>query len=268
LAKRILKMLNQYNESRHVAVQVDASVDVLSRDEKKAAAVKAIEALRAHGHAGIERNLTAAAAIAALKAEDLPHGEFGRFCTETLQISSTYRARLLRLHGVSAHVPEALAWAATQKHRLAECQSVLNLIKVVDDWLNRDRSPEPKSDSTTQARKRSNDIIAEQERVIEETAALVKEREKAISEQEFEIATRDDVIADLKRRLAECEDEIAALRDPLTDEAREQALEAMTSSRESAAGELAAIAKRYHWRPKDLRHDLENFTAVQNSADA
>ena len=31
----------------------------------------------------------------------------------------------------------------------------------------------------------------------------------------------------------------------------------MTSSRETAAGELAAIAKHYHWRPKDLRHELE-----------
>jgi len=54
-------MLNQYNESRHVTVQVDASVDLLSQDERKAAAVKAIEALRAHGHAGIEHNLAAAA---------------------------------------------------------------------------------------------------------------------------------------------------------------------------------------------------------------
>jgi len=238
-------MLNQDNESRHVTVQVDASVDVLSKDERKAAAVKAIEALRAHGNAGVERNLTAAAAIAALKAEDLPPGEFGRFCTETLQISSTYRARLLRLHGVSAHVPEALAWAATQKHRLAECQSVQNLIKVVDDWHNKDRSPESKSDSKTQERRRSKDIIAEQEHVIQETAALVKARDRTIFEHEFEIATRDDVIADLQRRLAECEDDIAALRDPLPDEAREQALEAMTSSRETAAGELAAIAKHY-----------------------
>jgi hypothetical protein len=86
-------MLNQYND---VTVQVDASV--LSLDERKAA-VKAIEALRAHGHAGIERNLAAAAAIAALKA-GLPHGEFDRFCTDELQISSRYRARLLRLDEV------------------------------------------------------------------------------------------------------------------------------------------------------------------------
>jgi len=261
-------MLDEFSQSTQVSVQVDAQpTDDLSRDEKKAAGVKAIEALRAHGNAGVERNLAAAAAVAALKA-DLPRGEFGPFCTETLQISTTYRARLLRLAEVGDHVREALAWAATQKHRLAECQSAQNLIKVVDDWLNKDKPAEPKADSKTQERGRSKDIIAEQERVIEETAALVKERDKTIFEHEFEVASRDDVIADLQRRLAECEDDIAALRDLLPDEAREQALEAMTSSRETAAGELAAIAKRYHWRPKDLRHELENFTAVQISADA
>jgi chromosome segregation ATPase len=255
------------SESEHIAVQVDASVDVLSKDERKAAAVRAIEALRAHGNAGIERNLDAAAAIAALKA-GLLHGEFGPFCTETLQISSTYRARLLRLDDVKDHVREALAWAATQKHRLAECQSAQNLIKVVDDWLNKDRAPEPKSDSNKQERRRSKDIIAEKERVIQETAALVRERDKTISEREFEVASRDDEIADLRRRLSECEEEIATLRDPLPDEVREQALEALTSSRESAADELAAIAKRHHWRLKDLRRELENFTAVQVLGDA
>jgi hypothetical protein len=246
---------------------VALSTDLPMVEQRRTVAIVAIAELRAHGHAGIERNLQAAAAVAALK-NNLPHGEFGRFCTETLQISATYRARLIRLHEIRDHLSEALGWAATQKHRFAECQSAHNLIKVVDDWFNKDKSPKSKSDSKTQARRRSKDSIAEQERVIQDTAALVKERDKAISEQEFEIATRDDVIADLERRLAECEDDIAALRDLLPDEAREQALEAMTSSRESAAGELAAIAKRYHWRVKDLRRDLETFTAVQISADA
>jgi len=259
-------MLDEFSQRTQVGVQVDAQpTDDLSRDEKKAAAVRAIAELRDHGRAGIDRNLQASAAVAALKA-DLPHGEFGRFCTETLQISSTYRARLLRLAEVGDHVREALAWAATQEHRLAECQSAQNLIKVVDDWFNKDKPAEPKA--KTQAGKRSQDIIAEQERVIEEAAALVQERDRTIFEHEFEIASRDDVIADLERRLAECEDDIAALRDPLPDEAREQALEAMTSSRATAAGELAAIAKRHHWRLKDLCHELENFTAVQISADA
>ncbi len=76
------------------------------------------------------------------------------------------------------------------------------------------------------------------------------------------------MIAHLRRRLAECEEDIATLRDPSPDEAREQALEALTSSRESATDELAAVAKRYHWRLKDLRRELENSTAVQFSGDA
>jgi hypothetical protein len=238
-------------------------IDLPTIDERKTAAARALADLRAHGHAGIECNLQAAAAVAALKAA-LPHGEFGRFCTETLQISPTYRARLVRLDEVKGYLSEALGWAATQKHRLAECQSVHNLIKVVDDWLSRDKTPEPKSDSKAQERRGSKDGICEQERVIRETAALIKERE-AISEREFEIAGRDTVIADLRQRLAECEHDIVGLRDTLPDEAREAALEALTSSRNSAADELEAIAKRYHWRLKDLRRELESFTAVEIS---
>jgi hypothetical protein len=250
-------MLNEYTEDTQGSLLDQHSSDAPAKHEMKEAARSAMAELRAHGKVGLVRNLAAAAAIAALK-EGLPHGEFGRFCTEELQISSAYRARLLRLDEVRGHVKEALDWAATQKHRLAECQSVQNLIKVVDDWLKKDRLPDPKSDSKAQERRRSKDIIAEQERVIQETAALVKERDKTISEHEFEIAIRDDEIADLRRRLAECEDDVAALRDPLPDEAREQALEALTASRESAAHELAAIAKRFHWRLKDLRYELED----------
>ena len=145
----------------------------------------AIEALRAHGNTSIERNLDAAAAIAALKAA-LPHGEFGRFCTDALQISSTYRARLLRLNDVRGHVREALAWAATQKHRFAECQSAQeNLIRVVNDWLNKDRAPEPKSELNTQQGPRSKDIIAELEQVV----AANEARERPFPEREFEVAS-------------------------------------------------------------------------------
>lgn len=163
---------------------------------------------------------------------------------------------------------EARAWAARQKHPLTECQSVQNLIKIVEDWLSKDRSAEAKSDSKTQGRRRASDIIAEQERVIHESAAVVQDRDKTISERDFEIANREGVIADLQRSLAECEDDIVALRDLLPAEAREQALDALTSAHELAADELAAIAERYHWRLKDPRHELENSTAVQISADA
>jgi hypothetical protein len=246
-------MLDKSHEASDLIVCVCESASVVSNDEKKAAAVKAFEALRAHDNVGIDRHLDAAAAIAALK-ETFPHGEFGRFCEGTLQISPSYRARMLRLHDVKDHVREALDWAATQKHRLAECQSVQNLLKVVDDWLKKDRSPEPDSDPNTQKRQRSKEVIADLQRVAQQTTALVAEREKVISDLKSKVAKQDDTIGDLLKRLVEREEDIVKLRDPLTSEARDKALVALTSSRQS---EFAAIAKRFHWCVSDLRRELE-----------
>jgi hypothetical protein len=256
--------MSESHEATDLTVPVDEFPGVVSDDGTKAAAVKAFEALRVHGNGGIERNLYAAASIAALKAAGLPRGEFSRFCTNELQISSTYRARLLRLDEVRDHVREALDCAQTQKHRLAECQSVQNLIKVVNDWRNKDRSRESKLDSDTQQGRRGKKVVADLEGVILQTTALVKERDKTISEQELQVASREEEIAHLRRCLAEDEEDFAT-RDPLPDDAHDQAFEALTSSRESAGEELAAIAKRYHWRLKDLRRELENCTAVQFS---
>jgi hypothetical protein len=253
------------NEATDLTVPDDEFPGVVSNEVKKVAAVKAFEALRVHGNGGIERNLYAAASIAALKAAGLPRGEFSRFCTNELLISSTYRARLLRLDEVRDHVREALDWAQTQKHRLAECQSVQNLIKVVNDWRNKDRPLESKLDLDTQQGRRGKKLVADLEGVILQTAALVQERDETISEQALQVASQDEVIAHLRRCLAEDEADFATLRDRIPDEARDQALDALTSSRESAADDLAAIAKRYHWRPKDLRRELENCTAVEFS---
>jgi hypothetical protein len=63
---------------------------LLPEDESKAAARTAIQALRVHGDGGVERNLNAAAAVAALK-KNLPHGEFGPFCERELNISNKPR---------------------------------------------------------------------------------------------------------------------------------------------------------------------------------
>jgi hypothetical protein len=247
-------MLDKCNEAAVLTVSVDECPDVVSNDGKKAAAVKAFEALRIHGNDRIERNLYAAAAIAALKEASLPRGEFGRFCTNDLQIAPTYRARLLRLHDVRDHVRQALAWAETQKHRLAECQSVQNLIKVVDDWLKKDSSSKPESNSNTEKRQRSKDVIADLQQEAQTSAALVAAHEKVISELKSKVAIQDDTIDDLRKRLSEREDDIVKLRDPLTSEARDKAVVALTASRQS---EFAAIAKRLHWCVSDLRRELE-----------
>lgn len=226
----------------------------LSENETIATARTAIKALRVHGDAGVARNLDAAAAIAALKTS-LRHGEFGRFCKAELQISSGYRARLLKLYEVSEHVSDALAWAATQKHRLAECQSASNLIKLVRDWLKRDEPPMPKTASRKRDAQPGKDNASEIESVIHEDFDLVREHEKTISELRSDVADQRDAIADLQRRLTECEQEFIALRDPLPADTRETALLALTSSRDS---ELAKIAKRFHWRPNDLRRELQD----------
>jgi uncharacterized coiled-coil protein SlyX len=161
---------------------------------------------------------------------------------------------MLRLHDRKDHLPAALVWAATQKHRLADCHSVLNLIKIVEDWLKKDRSPEPNPDLNTEKRRRSKNVTADLQQEAQENAALLAEHEKVISELNSKLANQDYTIDDLRKRLAEREDDVMKLRDLLTDEVRDQALVALTSSRQS---EFAAIAKRLHWCVNDLRRELE-----------
>lgn len=252
------------NEATDLTVPVDEFPGVVSNDGKKAAVVKAFEALRAHGNAGIERNLDAAAAIAALKIS-LPHGEFGRFCKGELQISTSYSARLLKLDKLRDHVSNALAWAATQKHRLAECQSAHNLVELVGDWLKRDEPPKPKTASKTRDAQLGKDSTSETESVIQEDAALIGEREKTLSELKSELANKNDALTDLRRSLTECERDFVSLRDPIPVEMLDRAFAALASSREA---EFATIAKRYHWRLNDLRRELQNSTAVQFSSGA
>jgi hypothetical protein len=233
-----------------LTVPVDDFFDVVSNNVKKAAAVKAFEAVRAPGNVGIERNLDATASIAALEIS-LPHGEFSRFCRVELQISTSYAARLQKLDELGAHVSDARAWAATQKHRLAECQSARNLVELVGDWLKREEPPKP----TTAYRTRDAQSREESASTTQEDAALITECEKTISELKSQLAKRDDEISDLQRRLTEYDQDFIALRAPLPDEVREKALVALTSSHDR---ELATIAKRYHWRESDLRRELES----------
>jgi uncharacterized coiled-coil protein SlyX len=246
-------MLDECHQPPDLTTPVYDTPSVVSYDAQKAAAVKVFEALRAHDNVGVDPHLDAAATIAALK-ETLPRGEFGPFCEGTLGISATYRGRMLRLHDRKDHLRAAPVWAATQKHRLADCHSVLNLIKIVEDWLKKDRSPEPDPDLNTEKGRRSKKVTADLQQEAQESAALLAEQEKVISELNSKLANQDDTIDDLRKRLAQREDDIMKLRDPLTDEVRDQALVALTSSRQS---ELAAIAKRLHRCVNDLRREHE-----------
>jgi hypothetical protein len=231
---------------------------LLPNDESMAVARSAIQALRVHGDDGVERNLNAAAAIAALK-KSLPYREFGPFCERELKISTGYRARLIKLDGLREHVSKAQAWAATGKHRLAECQSAHNLIQLVNDWLKKDEPPKPKAVPKRLEARSGPDDAADSEPAIQEDGVHAAESEKTISELKSELAKRDDTISELQRRLAGYEQDFIALRDPLPDEVRDKAFVALTSSHDR---ELAAIAKRFHWRESDLRRELESCTAV------
>jgi hypothetical protein len=246
-------MLDECHQPPDLTTPVCDTPSVVSNDAQKAAAVKAFEALRAHDNVGVGPHLDAAATIAALK-DSLPRGEFGPFCEGTLGISATYRGRMLRLHDRKDHLRAALVWAASQKHRLADCHSVLNLIKIVEDWLKKDRSPEPDPDLNTEKRRRSKKVTADLQQEAQESAALLAEHEKVISDLKSKVANQDDTIDDLRKRLSEREDDIVKLRDPLTSEARDKAVVALTASRQS---EFAAIAKRLHWCVSDLRRELE-----------
>jgi hypothetical protein len=242
------------NEAPDLTVPVDEFPGMVSNDGKKAAAVKAFEALRAHGKAGIERNLDAAASIAALKMS-LPHGEFGRFCKGELQISTSYGARLLKLDKLRDHVSDALAWAGTRKHRLAECQSARNLVELVGDWLKRDEPLKPKTASRTRDAQSGKDSTSVTESTIQEDAGLVAELEKTLSELKSELANKNDTLTDLRRSLTECDRDFVSLRDQIPVEMLDKAFAALASSCEA---EFATIAKRYHWRLSDLRRELQN----------
>lgn len=76
-----------------------------------------------------------------------------------------------------------------------------------------------------------------------------------------------EIIADLRQQLADDDAEFIALRDPLTPEAEARATElaAQAAANDAAAKEeLAGIARRFHWRYRDLAHH-ETCSAPQVS---
>ena len=243
----------------HLETPVDANLPfLLAEDESKAAARIAVQALRVHGDGGVERNLNAGAAVAALK-KSLRHGDFGLFCERELNISNSYRARLIKFDGLREYVSKAQAWAATGKHRLAERQSAQNLIQLVTDYLKKDEPQKIKIVSKSREARPSQDDAAESAADVQEGAHSAAEHDKTLADLKSKLAKRDDAISELQRRLAEYEQDFVALRDFLPDEVREKALIAMTSSLDR---EFAAIAKRLHWRESDLRRELESCTTV------
>lgn len=195
-----------------------------TRDEFTADALAALARLDDHGQDQIPLMLKFGEALAKAKAA-LKHGEFSPWCRDVLKRSPSWCSSHRRLYDGRADLEPALAWAGATNHKYASCCSVERLLKIVADWkkaTRRDGATAPR------ARPRSKPM----------TLRAAKRR-----------------IAELHRLLSEARADVIALRDPLPAdvEARAAELAALAAADDVAAkDELAALARRYHWRWRDL----------------
>ena len=145
------------------------------------------------------------------------HGKFRRWCEDNLQRKPSWCAAHRRLFEASKDLEPTREWAAETGHPWAKCLSVERLLRVVGDFR----------------RGKSGAI-----------AAAPRRRRKA-----------SEIIAELRRRLEEAEADFAALRDPLLPEEEARAAElaaAMEAADFAAREELATLARKRHWRVRDL----------------
>jgi hypothetical protein len=190
----------------------------------EAVAIRLLREATEHGQAGIQKHLAAAAALAEVKRKT-PR-RFRKWHVEEARISATLGARYLRLNNQKEDLPCAQAWARATNNPLAECYSLENLLRLIAAWRNRDGKPDKE-------RKKSE----------ENKRALISR-----AELELQLAEKDKVIADLERRLTEDDHEYRQLRDTIPPDVLEEAARLADESPE----EFGALARRYHWRRRDL----------------
>jgi hypothetical protein len=186
-------------------------------DDYTTEALRALAALDAHGNDHMGLMLQFGEAVAKAKG-CLKHGEFTKWCQEDLKRCPSWISAHRRLFENREDLQPALAWAAATGHRWAECYSVERLLKLIADW----KATQGDSASAPRARRKATDIIAE-----------------------------------LKQQIADAEADFIALRDPLPPDvaARAAELAAPPAANDAAAKEeLAGIARRFHWRFRDLVH--------------
>jgi hypothetical protein len=162
----------------------------------------------------------------------LGHGRFRGWCTEFLRRSPTWCAAHLRLYRQRGDLEEARAWAVAGDHRWAHVRSVERLLKVIAEW----RASLPEGDVRAARAKRS---------------ARPSQKE-IIADLETRLAEALGRLAKAEARLVEDEAEFVALRDPLTPEVEERAADLATATEDGAREELEALARQFHWRPRDF----------------
>ncbi|MGO9419716.1 hypothetical protein [Roseiarcus sp.] len=190
-------------------------------DQLTADALAALAKLDAHGNAGLPLLLQFGEALSNAKA-DLKHGAFNPWCRDVLKRSASWCSAHRRLYEDRADLEPALAWAAETNHKWVSCRSVERLLKIIADY----RAATHRDSATVRRARRGAKPM---------TLRAAKRR-----------------IAELHRLLNEARADIIALRDPLPADVEARAAELAAADDDAAKDELAALARRYHWRPGDF----------------
>jgi hypothetical protein len=198
-----------------------ARSDDVVHDDYTAPALSAIAELSLSGQHQIASMQRLGAAV--LRAKDaLDHGQFRKWCSETLHKSPSWCSSHRRLYEKRADLEPALNWAAETGHPWANCHSVELLLKLIAAWNGRHSEAAPK------ARRKAKDVIEELRQQLEQSRKELEENEKDF------VALRDDLPSETMARVAQL-----TAKSPVVDG-------------DIATQELAAIAQRYHWRLCDL----------------
>ena len=195
-----------------------------TRDDFTADALAALAKLDDHGHEQIPLMLKFGEALAKAK-KGLEHGHFSNWCHDVLKRSPSWCSSHRRLYEDRADLEPALAWAAETDHKWVSCRSIERLLKLIGDYKTATHG-----DSATAPRARP--------------------RSKPMT-----LRTAKKIIGELHKALEEAKAEFIALRDPLPADVAAKAAElsALAAADDVAANdELAALARRYHWRWRDL----------------
>jgi hypothetical protein len=206
---------NEIGHPAKISEKSDDSDDV-ARDDFTDDALAALAELEAQGSEHVTLLLLFGEAVSKAKAR-LKHGEFNSWCTDVLKKSPSWVSAHRRLFEGRGDLEPAIAWAASTRHRWANCHSVERLLKLIAEWKKATRGD---SAAAPRARKTASEIIAE-----------------------------------LRQRVADDEEEFIALRDPLPAEVQARVVELAAVPADSnlaAKEELAELAVRFHWRPRDL----------------
>ncbi len=165
--------------------------------------------------------------------KSLPHGSFMKWCEEIFKKKPSWCSELRRLHDRRESLQPAREWAESQSHVWSECYSAKVLLALIEAW-----------------RQQSENLAPQKRR------ARVRPKEE---------------IAELKRQLEEADDDFVALQDPLPEDVQARVCELVGLASIDgfpADAELSDLARRYHWRVRNLKAFGEEHSLCSRSTGA